>query len=140
MSSEPKIGLNNLNSILVEKKDDFCQVVSHGRKLLETSSEYQKDDWEWAKSLNDECMFIFSYLLYDYKKKILNLKKLKESVLLLDLLSKNFLFSKNIEGLSTLDKFQIIFTLYERLKLDEMSWEQCEKFVDEQIRIQLRNN
>jgi hypothetical protein len=36
-------------------------------------------------------------------------------------------------GLTLLQEFQVIFTLYERLKLEEMSWDACEEYLTEQI-------
>ena len=35
--------------------------------------------------------------------------------------------------LPLLVEFQVIFTLYEKLKHEEMSWEDCEEYVKEQI-------
>ena len=32
-----------------------------------------------------------------------------------------------------LEEFQVIFTLYEKMKNEEMSWEDCEEYVIEQI-------
>jgi hypothetical protein len=36
-------------------------------------------------------------------------------------------------GLSKIEEFQVIFTLYEKLKNREMSWEACEAFVSSLI-------
>ena len=36
-------------------------------------------------------------------------------------------------SLPLLEEFQVIFTLYEKLKHEEMSWEDCEEYVMEQI-------
>ena len=37
--------------------------------------------------------------------------------------------------LPLLEEFQVIFTLYEKLKHEEMSWEDCEEYVMEQISV-----
>jgi hypothetical protein len=39
-----------------------------------------------------------------------------------------------------LGEFQVIFTLYERLKLEEMSWGACEDYVKELIEEHRRSN
>jgi hypothetical protein len=39
-----------------------------------------------------------------------------------------------------LGEFQVIFTLYEKLKLEEMSWEDCEEYVKEQISVHQSTN
>ena len=42
--------------------------------------------------------------------------------------------------LPLLEEFQVIFTLYEKLKHEEMSWEDCEEYVLEQISLHQRTN
>jgi len=90
--------------------------------------------------LDDGGIFVFSYLLYDYKQKVLSLARLKESVYTLNLLRHKMLPEQAKTGLSMLGEFQVIFTLYERLKLEEMSWGACEDYVKELIEEHRRSN
>jgi hypothetical protein len=83
--------------------------------------------------LDDGGVFIFSYLLYDYKQRVLSLRRLKESVYMLNVLRHKMLPAQEKSGLTLLQEFQVIFTLYERLKLEEMSWDACEEYLTEQI-------
>ena len=71
-----------------ENEIEFSQVVKDGRRILEIEVEYQTEKWDWTGDLDDAGIFIFSYLLHDYKKKILSLRRLKESVNTLNLLRK----------------------------------------------------
>ena len=112
---------------------EFSQVVKDGRRILEVEVEYQTEQWDWTGDLDDAGIFIFSYLLYDYKKKILSLQRLKESVYTLNLFRQKIISSFEKMELPLLGEFQVIFTLYEKLKNEEMSWEDCEGFVVEQI-------
>ena len=41
--------------------------------------------------------------------------------------------SQEKTGLHLLVEFQVIFSLYERLKREEMSWDDCEEYINEQI-------
>ena len=116
-----------------ENDVEFSQVVKDGRRILEIEVEYQTEEWDWTGDLDDTGIFIFSYLLYDYKKKIVSLRRLKESVFTLTLLRQKMIPSHAITELSLLEEFQVIFTLYEKLKHEEMSWEDCEEYVMEQI-------
>ena len=116
-----------------ENDVEFSQVVKDGRRFLEMELEYQTEQWDWTGDLDDAEIFIFSYLLHDYKKEIVSLQRLKESVNTLNLLRQKLIPSYEKKKLPLLDKFQVVFTLYEKLKHEEMSWEDCEKFVIELI-------
>jgi hypothetical protein len=118
---------------LIDRDDEFAQVVFDGRNLLKNRKEFQTDDWAWTTQLDDGGVFIFSYLLYDYKQRVLSLRRLKESVYMLNVLRHKMLPAQEKSGLTLLQEFQVIFTLYERLKLEEMSWDACEKYLTEQI-------
>ena len=83
--------------------------------------------------MDDGGVFIFSYLLYDYKQRVLSLRRLKESVYMLNVLRHKMLPAQEKSGLTLLQEFQVIFTLYERLKFEEMSWDTCEEYLTEQI-------
>jgi len=99
-------------SKITKNKDDFAQVVFDGRNLLKNKKEFQNEDWVWASELDDAGIFIFSYLLYDFNQHVISLYRLKETVFMLNLLRKKMLPEKEKTGLSQLDEFQIIFTLY----------------------------
>ena len=140
MSSSTKTGSTDFVKSNFENEVEFSQVVKDGRRILEIEVEYQTEEWVWTDDLDDAGIFIFSYLLYDYKKKILSLRRLKESVYTLNLLRQKMIPSHEKTGLPLLEDFQVIFTLYEKLKHEEMSWEHCEEYVMEQISPHQRTN
>jgi len=130
----------NSQSPIIDRDDEFSQVVFDARKLLKNTKEYQTEEWAWTAELDDGGIFIFSYLLYDYKQQVLSLTRLKESVYMLSLLRHKMLPAEGKSGLMLLEEFQVIFTLYERLKLEDMSWDACEEYIREQITVQLKTN
>ena len=140
MSSSAKTGLTEFVKSNFENEVEFSQVVKDGRRILEIEVEYQTEKWDWTGDLDDAGIFIFSYLLYDYKKKILSLRRLKESVYTLNLLRHKMIPSHEKTELPLLEEFQVIFNLYEKLKHEEMSWEDCEEYVLEQISVHQRTN
>ena len=140
MSSSAKTGSTEFVKSNFENDVEFSQVVKDGRHILEIEVEYQTEKWDWTGDLDDAGIFIFSYLLYDYKKKILSLRRLKESVYTLSLLRQKMIPSHEKTELHLLEEFQVIFTLYEKLKNEEMSWEDCEEYVMEQISANQRTN
>ena len=140
MSSPTKTGSTDFVKSNFENEVEFSQVVKDGRRILEIEVEYQTEEWAWTGDLDDAGIFIFSYLLYDYKKKILSLRRLKESVYTLNLLRQKMIPSHEKTGLPLLEDFQVIFTLYEKLKHEEMSWEDGEEYVKEQISAHHRSN
>ena len=140
MPSSAKTGSTEFVKSNFENEVEFSQVVKNGRRILEIEFEYQTEEWDWTGDLDDAGIFIFSYLLYDYKKKILSLRRLKESVYILNLLRQKMIPSHEKTELHLLEEFQVIFTLYEKLKQEEMSWEDCEEYVMEQISTHQRTN
>ena len=140
MSSSAKTGSTDFGKSNYENEIEFSQAVKDGRHILEIEVEYQTEEWDWTADLDDAGIFIFSYLLYDYKKKILSLRRLKESVYTLKLLQQKMIPSREKTALPLLEEFQVIFTLYEKLKNEEMSWEDCEEYVMEQISANHRTN
>ena len=140
MASSAKTGSTEFVKSNFENEVEFSQVVKDGRRILEIEVEYQTEEWDWTGDLDDAGIFIFSYLLYDYKKKILSLRRLKESVYTLNLLRQKMIPSHEKTELPLLEEFQVIFTLYEKLKNEEMSWEDCEEYVIEQISANQRTN
>ena len=140
MSSSAKTGSTEFVKSNFENEVEFSQVVKDGRRILEIEVEYQTEEWDWTGDLDDAGIFIFCYLLYDYKKKLLSLRRLKESVYTLNLLRQKMIPSHEKTELHLLEEFQVIFTLYEKLKNEEMSWEDCEEYVMEQISANQRTN
>ena len=140
MKSPAKTDSSDFVKSNLENEVEFSQVVKDGRRILEFEVEYQTEQWDWTGDLDDAGIFIFSYLLYDYKKKILSLPRLKESVYTLKLLRQKMILSHEKTELPLLEEFQVIFTLYEKLKHEEMSWEDCEEYVMEQISVHQRTN
>ena len=140
MSSSAKTGSTEFVKSNFENEVEFSQVVKDGRRILEIEVEYQTKEWDWTGDLDDAGIFIFSYLLYDYKKKILSLRRLKESVYTLNLLRQKMIPLHEKTELPLLEEFQVIFTLYEKMKHEEMSWEDCEGFVVEQIATHQKTN
>ena len=133
MSSSSKIISNNYKTSVLEEEEEFSLVVSKGRDLLENKTEFQTDEWVWTRDLDDDGIFFFCYLLIDYRQQTLNKNSLRESVHTLNLLLHKMLPPREKTGLPLLGEFQVIFTLYERLKLEEMTWDDCEKYIMEQI-------
>ena len=133
MTSSLEDNLIDSTSTNIDRNDEFTQVVFDCRKLLKNRKEFQTDEWTWTNDLDDGGIFIFSYLLYDFKQQVLDLKRLKDSVYTLNLLLHKMLPAKEKSGLILLEEFQVIFTLYERLKLEDMSWDDCEEYLREQI-------
>ena len=133
MSSSAKSGSTEFVKSNFENEVEFLQVVKDGRRILEIEVRFQTEEWDWTGDLDDAGIFIFSYLLHDYKKKILSLRRLKESVYTLNLLRQKMIPSNEKTELPMLEEFQVIFTLYEKLKHEEMSWENCEEYVMDQI-------
>ena len=133
MSSSAKTDSIEFLKSNFENEVEFSQVVKDGRHILEIEFEFQTEEWNWTVDLDDSGIFIFSYLLYDYKKKILSLSHLKESVYTLNLLRQKMIPSYEKTEIPLLEEFQVIFSLYEKLKHEEMSWEDCEKYVTDQI-------
>ena len=140
MSSSAKTDSTDFVKSNFEKDLEFSQVVKDGRRILEEELEYKTEQWDWTGDLDDAGIFIFSYLLYDYKKKILSLQRLKESVYTLNLFRQKMIPSFEKKGIPLLGEFQVIFTLYEKLKHEEMSWEDCEVYVREQISVYQSTN
>ena len=140
MTSTAKTGSSEYIKFNCENEVEFSQVVKDGRHILEIEVEYQTEQWDWTGDLDDAGIFIFSYLLYDYKKKILPLRRLKESVFTLNSLRQKMIPVHEKTKLPLLEEFQVIFSLYEKLKHEKMSWEDCEEYVMGQILENQRTN
>ena len=113
-------------------EQEFQGVVAEGLKRM-SEPEFQAESWSWIRELDEDGIFIFSYLLLDYRNQTLTLKKFEETVYTLGMLMHKMLPPASKSGLSKIEEFQVIFTLYEKLKNTEMSWEACEAFVSSLI-------
>ena len=79
MTSSAKTGSTDFVKSNYENEFEFSKVVKDGRSILENEIEYQTEKWGWTCDLDDAEIFIFSYLLYDFKRKILSIQRFKES-------------------------------------------------------------
>ena len=113
-------------------EQEFQGVVAEGLKRM-SEPEFQAESWNWIRELDEDGIFFFSYLLLDYRNQTLTLKKFEETVYTLSMLMHKMLPPASKSGLSKIEEFQVIFTLYEKLKNTEMSWEACEAFVSSLI-------
>ena len=112
--------------------DPFLNVIAKGRRKI-GAKEFRSEFWSWTRELDDEGIFIFSYLLHDFRKGLLSREKLEEAVYTVGMLLHKMLPDASNTGLSRIDEFQVIFSLYEKLKQKEMSWEASEAFVASEI-------
>ena len=112
--------------------DPFLKVVAQGRRQID-AKEFRSKSWSWTRELDEEGIFIFSYLLHDFRKGLLSREKLEEAVYTVVMLLNKLLPDASNTRLSRIDEFQVIFSLYEKLKQKEMSWEASEAFVAREI-------
>ena len=112
--------------------EEFLAVVAEGHREL-GAADFQSEEWSWTRELDEEGVFLFSYLLHDFRNQKLSLKNFEEAVYTLGMLLHKMLPPASSSGLSRIGEFQVIFNLYEKLKQTHMSWEACEGFVAEQI-------
>ena len=113
-------------------EQEFQRVVAEGLKRM-SEPEFQAESWNWIRELDEDGIFIFSYLLLDYHNQTLTLKKFEETLYTLSMLMNKILPPASKSGLSKIEEFQVIFTLYEKLKNTEMSWDACESFISSLI-------
>ena len=113
-------------------RDSFLNVVAQGRRQID-AKEFRSKSWSWTRELDDDGIFIFSYLLHDFRKGLLSREKLEEAVYTVVMLLNKLLPDASNTRLSRIDEFQVIFSLYEKLKQKEMSWEASEAFVAREI-------
>ena len=112
--------------------EPFLKVVAQGRRQID-AKEFRSKSWSWTRELDNEGIFIFSYLLHDFRKGLLSREKLEEAVYTVGMLLHKMLPDASKTGLSRIDEFQVIFSLYEKLKQMEMSWEASEMFLVHEI-------
>jgi hypothetical protein len=79
--------------------------------------------------------------MHDYDEKLLSKNSYQETVYTLNLLRHRLLpLDLTNQGISLMDQFQILFNLYEKLKRENMHWDACEEFVQEQLKMHLQQN
>ena len=111
---------------------EFQTLVKEGYRELSTAK-FQTEEWSWTRALDEEGVLLFTYLLHDFRNKILSQEKFEETVYTLGMLMHKLLPPTSNTKLSQIGNFQVIFNLYENLKKKQMSWKACEGFVAEQI-------
>ena len=55
--------------------DPFLNVVAQGRQQID-AKEFRSKSWSWTRELDDEGIFIFSYLLNYFRKGLLSQENL----------------------------------------------------------------
>ncbi|MBF0236577.1 MAG: hypothetical protein HQM12_02630 [SAR324 cluster bacterium] len=116
-------------------KHDFWEMIELAKKELKTQAQFQEPSWKWVHELDEEGFFIFCYLINDLNQDVLSREMLEETVYTLVMLRHKFLpdHIKEKYALNSRWQLQILFNLYEKLKHHEMSWDLCQRFVDEQL-------
>ncbi len=120
-----------------EKEDQaFFKLIQQAREEIKNNPELQAKIWDWIHELDDEGFFIFCYLLEDYNQKMVSQKEMEETVYTLVMLRHKFIPAELplVQDLPIRWQLQLIFNLYEKLKKEEMSWEACQEFIDEQLK------
>jgi hypothetical protein len=125
----------------MQEKEEFYGMIHQARTEFLGKNEFQDHSWQWARELDDEGFFLFCYLMHDYDEKLLSKNSYQDTINTLNLL-RNRLLPQNLKdhGITLMDQFQILFNLYERLKRENMHWDACEEFVQEQLKMHLPQN
>jgi hypothetical protein len=125
----------------MQEKEEFYGMIHQARTEFLGKNEFQDHSWQWARELDDEGFFLFCYLMHDYDEKLLSKNSYQDTINTLNLL-RNRLLPQNLKdhGITLMDQFQILFNLYERLKRENMHWDACEEFVQEQLKMHLQQN
>lgn len=125
----------------MQDEAEFFGMVQQARLEFQDRQEFQDNTWQWAHELDDEGFFLFCYLMHDYNENLLSKDSFQDTVYTLNLLKHRLIPLKmSQQGLSPLEQFQILFNLYERLKRENMHWDACESFVQEQVQLLLHSN
>jgi hypothetical protein len=127
--------------VIMQEKEEFYGMIHQARTEFLGKNEFQDHSWQWARELDDEGFFLFCYLMHDYDEKLLSKNSYQDTINTLNLL-RNRLLPQNLKdhGITLMDQFQILFNLYERLKRENMHWDACEEFVQEQLKMHLQQN
>lgn len=123
-------------SLIIMSSEQFTEILQKARREFEENPVFQQDIWKWTGELDENGFFIFCYLLEDYNQQLLTLENYETTVYTLSLL-KTKLTPENLEntiGFSKQQQFQLLFNLYEALKIKSMDWNDCENFIKDQIK------
>ena len=117
------------------EEQEFLETLQKARQEFKELSDFQSESWKWVQELDDEGFFIFYYLLDDYQQNLISQKKYEEAVYTLVMLRHKFLPASLQDQLRITyrEQLQILFSLYEKLKTEEMPWDACQTFIDEQL-------
>ncbi|MGK5094663.1 hypothetical protein WDW89_21945 [Deltaproteobacteria bacterium TL4] len=117
------------------ENQEFIEMVHQAKKEYRGQEDFPRVDWQWVNDLDDEGFFIFCYLIDDYNAQILTKDQFEQTVYTLVMLRHKFVPATLCEkmGLSYREQFQILFNLYEQLKNEEMSWDHCQEYINEQL-------
>ncbi len=129
------------NWVTMQEEDEFYGMIHQARDEFLDKHEFQDQSWQWARELDDEGFFLFCYLMHDYDEKLLSKNSYQETVYTLSLL-RHRLLPQDLtnQGITLMEQFQILFNLYERLKRENMHWDLCEEFIQEQLKMHLQQN
>ncbi|MBF0277832.1 MAG: hypothetical protein HQM13_08580 [SAR324 cluster bacterium] len=118
-----------------QKNKEFFELIKAAREEIKSDLELQASSWAWVHELDDEGFFIFCYLRQDFNQNIISKKDLEDTVYTLVMLRHKFLPGNlpPLRDLPILSQMQPIFNLYEKLKKEEMDWEACQDFINEQL-------
>ena len=116
---------------------ELLAMIQKARLELNQNPQFQAPSWKWVKELDDEGFFIFCYLVNDFNQHVLDATNFEETVYTLVMLRHKFLpdHLKTNFGLSNRWRLQLLFNLYEKLKHEDMSWDACQSYIDEQIQV-----
>ena len=114
---------------------DFLETVRKAKVELLKRPEFQEIHWKWVHELDDDGFFIFCYLLEDVEQEILSVKKIEETVYTLVMLKHKFFATPIKEKFHLSEQWvlQCLFKLYESLKKQNFSWDDCELFIEKEI-------
>ena len=130
-----------LNRAIMQEEYEFYGMIHQARDEFLDKHEFQDQSWQWARELDDEGFFLFCYLMHDYDEKLLSKNSYQETVYTLSLLRRRLLPQDlTNQGITLMEQFQILFNLYERLKRENMHWDLCEEFIQEQLKMHLQQN
>lgn len=121
----------------LEKEDEkFYNLIRNAKEEFKAHPSFQGEEWAWIHELDDEGFFIFCYLVEDYSNNVISKSDFEQTVYTLVMLRHKLLPAtlKESLGISTRWLMQPLFNLYENMKKVTMTWEDCEIFIEKQIK------
>ncbi|MBF0288643.1 MAG: hypothetical protein HQM14_12560 [SAR324 cluster bacterium] len=122
-------------STIEKENEEFLQLIQQARKEQPSDPTFQGEGWNWVHELDDEGFFIFLYLAHDYKQQVISQKEFEDTVYTLMIL-RHKLIPPELQtqaGIPIRWQLQLLFDLYERMKNQIMSWEDCQNFLEDQL-------